>query len=267
MINRSELKDRAKNVLRGNYWLCLAVSAIVGAINQIVPQFTFRLNLFKESISLTDFIYSPEKAAMLSTGVAVLVLCMLLLNVAIGIFFFSPLNAGKNRFYIKAASGEGDIKSILDVFKSESYINVVKTLFMRDLRLILWSLCYIIPIAVFGALTVVREEFAYLMPLCLFGMIPMIMKHYSYYMTDYIIAENPGMNWRECIKTSEMMMKNVRFQTFVLELSFVGWALLGIICCGIGVLFVTPYIEATITQLYLDRKRTVNAYDFCYEEQ
>lgn len=266
MINRSELKFRAKSVLKENYWMCLAVSAIIGAVSQMVLQFTIRPNMLNGKLNISELVYSPQKLAVLSTGVAVLVLCMLLLIIAIDIFFLSPLNAGKNRFYIKAASGEANIKSIIEVFKSESYLNVVKTLFMRDLFLLLWSLFYIIPIVVLTVLSIFIKEFAYAVPLSLLGMIPMLIKHYSYYMTDYLIAENPAMNWKDCIRISEKMMSSVRFQTFVLELSFVGWFLLGVLCCGIGTLFVTPYMEATITQLYLERKKSINSYSFCYEE-
>ena len=266
MINRSELKFRAKSVLKENYWMCLAVSAINGANSQMVLQFTLRANILNGKLNMSELVYSPQKLAVLSTGVAVLVLCMFLLIIAIDIFLLSPLNAGKNRFYIKAASGEANIKSITEVFKSESYLNVVKTLFMRDLFLLLWSLCYIIPIVVLTVLSIFIKEFAYALPLSFFGMIPMLMKTYSYRMTDYLIAQNPEMNWKDCIKTSEKMMKTVRFQTFVLELSFVGWFLLGALCCGIGTLFVTPYMEATMTQLYLERKKSINAYSFCYGE-
>ena len=85
-------------------------------------------------------------------------------------------------------------------------------------------------------------------------------------MTDYIIAENPEMNWKECLEKSTKMMKSIRFKTFVLKLSFIGWMLLGIMLCGIGTFFVRPYIEATIAQLYLERKNVISSENFYFEE-
>lgn len=38
---------------------------------------------------------------------------------------------------------------------------------------------------------------------------------------------------------------------WVLDLSFIGWLLLGSLACGMGVLFVNPYVHATHAQLYL----------------
>lgn len=62
------------------------------------------------------------------------------------------------------------------------------------------------------------------------------------------------MNWKDCLSQSEEMMSGCRFETFVLQLSFLGWILLGTLLCGIGAIFVTPYIQATMTQLYLSKK-------------
>ena len=44
---------------------------------------------------------------------------------------------------------------------------------------------------------------------------------------------------------------------FILDLSFLGWIILGLICCGIGILFVLPYLEATNAEVYLILKESV----------
>ncbi|MNW04231.1 hypothetical protein D3C71_2002930 [compost metagenome] len=38
---------------------------------------------------------------------------------------------------------------------------------------------------------------------------------------------------------------------FVLDLSFIGWFLLGTIALGVGVLFVLPYYNSTKAELYV----------------
>jgi uncharacterized membrane protein len=47
------------------------------------------------------------------------------------------------------------------------------------------------------------------------------------------------------------MMRGNKFDMFVLDLSFLGWYLLGTLCLGIGVFFVNPYAFATEAELYL----------------
>lgn len=256
MINRFELKMRAREVLRENYWLSVAACVLVSVITQIASSVLLPVNLLGSSMDLMSAGQSPFFMAAMSAGAMVVFLIMLLFGVAISIFFIAPLNASRIRFFIQSAKGNNNLKTMLDIFRSEHYLNVVKTLFMRDLRLIGWSLIYIIPFVVISTLSVFAEEAVYLMPVCFFALIPLIMKQYSYYMTDYIIAENPEMNYKECLELSRTMMRGCRFELFVLELSFIGWYLLGAMCFGIGVIFVTPYVSATIVQFYFDRKNT-----------
>lgn len=84
--------------------------------------------------------------------------------------------------------------------------------------------------------------------------VPGIIKSYEYYMVPYLVAEYPEMDRKEIFALSKQMMTGYKFDTFVLELSFIGWFLLGVLACGIGTLFVTPYYEATKAQLYLHLK-------------
>lgn len=51
-----------------------------------------------------------------------------------------------------------------------------------------------------------------------------------------------------------MLTQNNKMNIFVLEISFIGWLFLGMMCCGIGVIFVSPYIDITMTHLYLKLK-------------
>ncbi|NLC78376.1 MAG: DUF975 family protein, partial [Ruminococcaceae bacterium] len=49
---------------------------------------------------------------------------------------------------------------------------------------------------------------------------------------------------------SEKTTQGEKWDIFVLGLSFIGWYMLGILACGLGVLFVNPYSEATYAELY-----------------
>ena len=80
---------------------------------------------------------------------------------------------------------------------------------------------------------------------------PGIIKHYEYYMIPYLIAEYPEMDSSEAFRLSREMMEGNKLDTFILELSFLGWYLLGLLACGVGMIFVDPYREAALGELYL----------------
>ena len=58
------------------------------------------------------------------------------------------------------------------------------------------------------------------------------------------------------------MTDGQKWEIFVLQLSFLGWILLGSLLCGIGLFFVEPYVQATYAELYAklrDRARCPRA--------
>jgi uncharacterized membrane protein len=62
------------------------------------------------------------------------------------------------------------------------------------------------------------------------------------------------------------MMDGNKFALFVLELSFLGWFLLGLLAFGVGILFVGPYVYATEAQLYLVLRDTAIDQGYCTAE-
>jgi uncharacterized membrane protein len=70
-------------------------------------------------------------------------------------------------------------------------------------------------------------------------------------MVPYILADNPDMGYKRAINLSKQMTKNEKLKIFVLDLSFLGWFILGGLLFGIGILFVQPYYDATNEELYL----------------
>ena len=50
------------------------------------------------------------------------------------------------------------------------------------------------------------------------------------------------------------LMKGRKLRYFLLQLSFIGWWLLGILTLGLGFLWIIPYMLQTNTQFYLNLK-------------
>lgn len=64
--------------------------------------------------------------------------------------------------------------------------------------------------------------------------IPGYIALYRYAMTPYIMAENENLSVMEAITESKQIMMGNKWRLFCLDLSFLGWELLGILTLGIG---------------------------------
>ncbi len=128
----------------------------------------------------------------------------------------------------------GDKKpTVNDAFSGfDDFWSAFKVTFLVSLFTFLWSLLFIIP-----------------------G----IIKGFSYSMSMYILAENKGKPALECIKESQAMTEGHKAELFILYMSFVGWALLGVFTLGIAYIWVLPYMSATFANAYESLKPVVES--------
>lgn len=83
-----------------------------------------------------------------------------------------------------------------------------------------------------------------------------VIKYYSYLMVPYILAENPSLNSKEAITLSRKMMDGHKFEAFKIDLSFIGWIILGFLTFGISsIVFSNPYQVATFTEFYVELRK------------
>ena len=70
-------------------------------------------------------------------------------------------------------------------------------------------------------------------------------------MVHYILQEHPEITWKDALQRSGEMMDGNKMQAFLLDLSFIGWALLTLITCTIaGLFYMMPYKMNTDAALY-----------------
>ncbi|WP_461226652.1 DUF975 family protein [Lacticaseibacillus suihuaensis] len=94
--------------------------------------------------------------------------------------------------------------------------------------------------------------------------VPGIVKAFSYSQVDYILSDmqraGRQIGATDAITASRELMVGHKWEYFVLQLSFLGWALLSVVTLGIGFLWLTPYMQATNAAFYRnlagDRFRT-----------
>ena len=80
--------------------------------------------------------------------------------------------------------------------------------------------------------------------------IPGYIKMYAYSLAPYILAENPTMTAREALNESKRITNGAKMDLFVMDLSFIGWALLVGLTGGLAGIYVFPYMNATWANAY-----------------
>ncbi len=82
--------------------------------------------------------------------------------------------------------------------------------------------------------------------------VPGIIKGYSYALTPYLLKDHPELKFNAAIEESMRLMSGNKMRLFLLDLSFIGWFLLGIITFGIAFLWITPYWNTARAAFYED---------------
>ena len=76
---------------------------------------------------------------------------------------------------------------------------------------------------------------------------------YRFYFCYMIMAEYPEIGVVDALRNSATLMKGNKWRLFCLDFSFIGWILLAVCCtCGIGMVFITPYMTASAAVFYDD---------------
>lgn len=83
-----------------------------------------------------------------------------------------------------------------------------------------------------------------------FGIVPNIYFHYRQCMAMYILLDNPHMRPEIAVRESAKLMKGHKWELFCLDMSFVGWHILGIFTLGVGNLFAGAYASAAHAAFY-----------------
>lgn len=86
--------------------------------------------------------------------------------------------------------------------------------------------------------------------------IPGFYVSFSYALVFHVRKDHPDFTWRECLDESERLMEGNRWKLFKLEMSFFGWMIVGaLLTCGIGMIWVTPYMQTSFAIFYDEVKR------------
>lgn len=168
--------------------------------------------------------------AVIQTAIAYLVNAIPVIGQIASLLLSGPVAYGVSAMFLKQTrTGEKmDIGDIFNGFR-EDFSNTFLIGLMTTIFTMLWSLLFIIP-----------------------G----IVKALSYSMAMYIKVDHPDYDWKQCIDESQRMMQGHKGELFVLNLSFIGWMIVGACCAGIGGFWVEAYMQAATSQFYENLRRS-----------
>ena len=208
-----------------NYVSAVVVALLMGIFGTVSGESSARRVSENSDIYSGNLINVGMITGLLAGSATVVILIVLVAKVFVG----NLLKMGGYRFFILNQTAQPGIGTLLDGFRSGHYVNIVLTMFLRDLFTTLWSLLLVVP-----------------------G----IVKHYEYLMVPYIIAENPAMDYKEAFQISKQMMDGEKMEAFIMDLSFLGWYLLSAVTCGLlAIFYVNPYVQASFAEMYTFNKQ------------
>ena len=137
-----------------------------------------------------------------------------------------PLTVGLANAFLKQVRLPDSPVEVDDYTVSLRGDNVARTIILgllKTLFLFLWSLLFVIPA---------------------------IVKSYAYAISEYLLLDHPEYTSTQCINESRRIMRGNKWRLFCLDLSFLGWYIVGMLCFGVGVIFVTPYHQMARAHFY-----------------
>jgi uncharacterized membrane protein len=256
MVNRKELKSKSKEQLRGQWKIPVLITLIISII-QIISSYTIEIFVDKLPIYI------------------LLLILNLLITLSIGIMV--------NSFYLKISRdkkvGFSDIFISWKTFGKGIGIEVLLGLIIIPIVIIIaiiigvvWGLY--MSTAIINSLTpsygiMIGITILLTLILC----IPLIILGLYFFPAVILVCEDNNRGIIQCIKESLKLMKGNLWNLFVLQLSFIGWAILCIIptifiailtafslnevavvilsnIASIGFLWLVPYMNTTLLNFF-----------------
>ncbi len=224
-----ELKRLAREYLTGNYRVPVLAALLAG----LLP--TFVLAPFSSGVT---YRWDSVTATYLAAALIIEVLAQL-------------LAAGTARIHLRLADKQQvSLSDVFWVFRNQPDRFILGTLTLMG--------AFFIPLApaIAGALYFGRMHSAYkYFWLGLLALALIVVEIYLAFMFHFIYLlylDDPQMKVLEGFSKSRELMKGNKMRFFMLQLSFIGWRLLGLASLGVGLLWIGPYITQTTTNFYLD---------------
>ncbi len=227
MWTRKELKQKAKAGLNRNYWKAVLVCGIIYAFlcgGSSAGHASMSSNaVLSSNTSSADLGLSEGALVGIGSVVLLLLIAVIIVLIILKALLINPLEVGIVKFELNAVNSEANVSDLGSDY-DVSYKRNAKAMFIYYLYIVIGLIIFVIPGIIIA---------------------------YQLRMVPYILAENPDMDRKQAFAKSREIMAGNKWKSFVLDLSFLPWLILGSITLGlVNIFYVVPYIHLTHAALY-----------------
>lgn len=233
LTENRDLTRRAREALAGHWGIAIGFTVL---LHMVMFAILMASSLLELAMPLASMVAQFAIAEPLSVG---------------GIIFFLALSRRR----------EPGLGMMFAGFRS--WWPAVGAILMTRVLIVGWVLLVMLPFGIVAADMVVTHNFRPNAPLTmallvgagLAYLITVFALSLRYSMTFFAIADDPSCGPVEAIRRSVRLMYGHKAKLFFFGWRFFGWWLLGILTCGIGFLWLIPYIVVSTAAFYDDLKR------------
>ena len=244
-MDRKQLKAKARQAMSAArpapFWVALALMAIMLVLNVLAMSLDGTLDALRTMYAAAlqgQLVYAePRAAGGLIGWLLGLAIQVMSIELTVGFIIYAL------RVWRGEKAGVGDLFDSFGIFFRAIWIQVLPSLLVS-----IWSLLYVMPVTTMVVMTGDTWWLAAGLPL----IVPALMAVYSYRLAPYLMLDNPGAGCWQCVILSRQIMRGHRWEAFVLDMSFLGWALLCLIpVVGfILMIWLSAYIQITGAGFY-----------------
>lgn len=263
-LSFSQLKDKAKSALEGNYKIAAPALFIIGIMSltvqflvQFLSSFLFSFILILHLFFSTDLTYAElveqlESSSLLDANIGLYVLLTYIILQLIGIFL-GVFKVGTTLLSLNFICGQPT--SVSDIF--HGFCKQRKKALKISALFLLVSQLYAIPLNYLAYLASYKldSDPGHYIPAVIILIIGLIIYQpisLALSQSYLLLLDFPELSASEIIKRSNRLMKGNKFRLFLLRLSFLPLELLSIFSFRIGNLWLTPYRNTTYAYFFLN---------------
>ena len=208
---------------------------------------------------------------LLLWGVGLLSAVVVCIGPIVALLVTGPIALGASMFFLSMSRGEGPsvgrlfggfrrFGAALGAILLVGIFTLLWTLLAMLLPVILWAALAALGAVVLPVGATTPADLAALGPIALAALVATylyqiaasIAIQFRYALVFFALADDDTMGPLDAVRTSVALMKGRKWKLFALYCRFIGWALLATLTCGIGWLWLWPYIRTSLAAFYDD---------------
>ena len=221
-MNRVELKNKAKELVKGNKWYLLKPAVFIGLAIVVIELIAFLIDYALGMVSVETTVVMGVETTNLEGG---------LVTWIVGIFtglVGTAFSVGYAYYVLSFIRGNRlEIKDVVD-FMKKNWLIAFLVSFWAGLIILAGSILLVIP----GIIAAIGLMFY-----------------------QEVCADNLELRVKEMLRKAWDMTNGHKLELFVLGLSFIGWGFVSALTLGILSIWLIPYMTVTFTLAYEELKK------------